>query len=41
MIVEAQEFDKPKKNPVAWVRERTILAERLPLVGQVGANVCG
>jgi hypothetical protein len=28
-------------NPLALVCERTILTERLPLVGEVNANVCG
>jgi hypothetical protein len=32
---------KAKKNSVAWVRERTILTERLTLVGEVIANFCG
>jgi hypothetical protein len=30
-----------QKNSVAWVRERTIPAERTPLVGEVIANFCG
>jgi hypothetical protein len=30
-----------KTNSVAWVRERTIPTERLPLVGGVSANFCG
>jgi hypothetical protein len=29
---------KTKLNSMAWVRERTILTERPPLVGEVGAN---
>jgi hypothetical protein len=29
---------KVNKNSLAWVRERTILTERLPLVGEVSAN---
>jgi hypothetical protein len=28
-------------NSVAWVLERTIPAERPPLVGEVSANFCG
>jgi hypothetical protein len=31
---------KKKLNAVAWVRERTILTERPPLVGEVSANFC-
>jgi hypothetical protein len=30
-----------KKNSVELVRKRTILTERPPLVGEVGANFCG
>jgi hypothetical protein len=30
-----------EKKSVAWVRERTIQTERLPLVGEVSANFCG
>jgi hypothetical protein len=30
-----------KLNSVAWVRERTILTERPPLVGEVSANYLG
>jgi hypothetical protein len=30
-----------KTNSMVWVRERTIPAERPPLVGEVGANSCG
>jgi hypothetical protein len=30
-----------KKNSVAVVRKRTIPTERLPLVGEVSANLCG
>jgi hypothetical protein len=30
-----------KLNSMVWVRERTIPTERLPLVGEVIANVCG
>jgi hypothetical protein len=29
-----------EKNSVAWVRERTIPTARLPLVGEVIANIC-
>jgi hypothetical protein len=32
---------KKETNSVALVRERTIPAERSPLVGEVGANFCG
>jgi hypothetical protein len=28
-------------NSMVWVRERTILTERPPLVGEVIANFCG
>jgi hypothetical protein len=34
-------LNKPKLNSVAWVRERTIPTERLPLVGEVSANFSG
>jgi hypothetical protein len=30
-----------QKNSMAWVRERTIPTEPLPLVGEVSANFCG
>jgi hypothetical protein len=32
---------KKKNNSVAVVRKRTIPTERPPLVGEVGANLCG
>jgi hypothetical protein len=32
-------MQKLKKNSIVWVRERTIPAERPPLVGEVIANV--
>jgi hypothetical protein len=32
---------KKKLNSMVWVRERNIPTERLPLVGEVIANVCG
>jgi hypothetical protein len=28
-----------QKNSVAWVRERTISAERPPIVGEISANI--
>jgi hypothetical protein len=33
--------NKQKTNSVAWVGERTIPTEQLPLVGEVSANFCG
>jgi hypothetical protein len=30
-----------EKNSMALVRDRTILTERPPLVGEVSANFCG
>jgi hypothetical protein len=37
-----REIKKTKKlNPVVVVRKRTIPTERPPLVGEVGANLCG
>jgi hypothetical protein len=30
-----------KTNSLAWVRERTITAERPPLLDKVSANLCG
>jgi len=35
-----QETHKTKLNSVALVRERTILTERPPLVGEVSASFC-
>jgi hypothetical protein len=32
---------KLKLNSVAFVRKRTILTERPPIVGEVSANLCG
>jgi hypothetical protein len=34
-------FRKNKTNSVAFVRERTILTEGPPLVGEVSADFCG
>jgi hypothetical protein len=36
--VEASKRDKDNNNSVALVRERTILTERSPLVGEISAN---
>jgi hypothetical protein len=39
--IRVASLKKLKLNSVALVRERTILTERLPHVGEVSANVCG
>jgi hypothetical protein len=40
-VIRSFKVTKTKKNSVALVRERTIPAERPPLVGEVNANFCG
>jgi hypothetical protein len=42
IFTELQDWSSKKKiNSMVWVRERTILTERPPLVGEVIANFCG
>jgi hypothetical protein len=40
-LVEKHSLNHIQTNSAVWVRERTIPAERMPLVGEVSAKFCG